>query len=156
MNKQEQAGQVLKKAIALNPNLGHNKGQVSTAHHRLAQSLLKLGQTEAGQTELQIASDLKAQVFKLEQKVHTGTAGMGTTRLPGAESNSPAFGFRQALNSTESNGRNKKPTQELQNSADYYEKVVAAAHNNVGLIRAQLQDFREAAEHFAIALRWNP
>ena len=81
LNKHEQAIEVLKKAIALNPDLGHNKGQVTTAHHRLAQSLLKTGQTEAGQRELQIASDLKAQAFKLEQQVQTGAPDMSAARL---------------------------------------------------------------------------
>ncbi len=43
LNNHERAIEVLRKAIALNPNLAHNKSQVTTAHHRLAQSLLKTG-----------------------------------------------------------------------------------------------------------------
>ena len=155
LNKHEQAVDVLRKAIALNPNLAHNKGQVTVAHHRLAQSLLKLGQTDAGQKELQLASDMKAEAFKLEQQVQTGAAGMGTSKLPEPETNSPAPGFRQGLIS-ESLGPDEKTMRELQSSANYYQKVIATAHNNIGLLRAEQKDFRGAAAQFAIALQWNP
>jgi len=33
---------------------------------------------------------------------------------------------------------------------------LATAHNNVGLLRAERQDFRAAAEEFAMAVKWNP
>ena len=38
----------------------------------------------------------------------------------------------------------------------YYTKVVAAAHNSIGLLRAEQQDFREASAQFALAAKWNP
>ena len=34
--------------------------------------------------------------------------------------------------------------------------MVAAAHNNIGLLRAERQDFRAAAEQFALAAKWDP
>jgi tetratricopeptide (TPR) repeat protein len=34
--------------------------------------------------------------------------------------------------------------------------VVAAAHNNIGLLRAERQDFRAAAQQFALAAKWDP
>jgi tetratricopeptide (TPR) repeat protein len=154
LNRHEQAVEVLKKAIAFNPDLAHNKNQVTTAHHRLAQSLLKLGQTEAGQKELQIASDLKAQAFKLEQQVQTGAQGMGADKLAELEANAPEIGLGQrVISGTKSDA---KTTQELKSSADYYQKILATAHNNVGLLRAERQDFRAAAEQFAMAVKWNP
>ncbi len=154
LNRHEQAVEVLKKAIAFNPDLAHNKNQVTAAHHRLAQSLLKLGQTEAGQKELQIASDLKAQAFKLEQQVQTGTPGMGAGKQAEFEANASEAGFGQRIISGAKSGA--KTTQELKSSADYYQKVLATAHNNVGLLRAERQDFRAAAEEFAMAVKWNP
>src|SRR6185295_1944714 len=72
--KHELAIQVLRKSIELNPSFAHNKYQVTTAHSRLAQSLLKIGQTEAGQKELQLAADLKAEAFKQEQESYKGEA----------------------------------------------------------------------------------
>jgi tetratricopeptide (TPR) repeat protein len=154
LNRHEQAVEVLKKAIAFNPDLAHNKNQVTTAHHRLAQSLLKLGQTEAGQKELQIASDLKAQAFKLEQQVQTGAPGMGADKLADLETSAPEIGFGQRVISGAKS--DAKTTRELKSTADYYQKILATAHNNVGLLRAERQDFRAAAEQFAMAVKWNP
>jgi tetratricopeptide (TPR) repeat protein len=154
LNRHEQAVEVLKKAIVFNPDLAHNKNQVTTAHHRLAQSLLKLGQNEAGQKELQIASDLKAQAFKLEQQVPTGAPGMGAGKLAELEASAPEIGFRQRV--IYGTKPDTKTTQELKSSADYYQKILATAHNNVGLLRAERQDFRSAAEQFAMAVKWNP
>ncbi|MGH9970661.1 MAG: tetratricopeptide repeat protein, partial [Pyrinomonadaceae bacterium] len=43
--KHEQAIEVLRKSITLNPQLIHNDYQVTSAHYRLGQSLLKTGET---------------------------------------------------------------------------------------------------------------
>ena len=59
---------MLQKTIALNPSLGHNDYQVTTAHYRLGQSLVKVGRTAEGQKELQISADLKSKGFKLDEK----------------------------------------------------------------------------------------
>jgi tetratricopeptide (TPR) repeat protein len=151
LNKHEQAIEVLKKAIALNPDLGHNKGQVTTAHHRLAQSLLKIGQTEAGQRELQLASDLKAQAFKLEQQVQTGAPDMSAAKLSDQGKDSLDLVSASVANELDDSAKQK-----LHSSEAYYKKVVATAHNNVGLLRGERQEFRAAAEQFALAARWDP
>src|SRR6185369_6476746 len=82
LKKHDQAIDVLRKAIDLNPNLAHNKFQVTTAHYRLAQSLLQTGQTEAGRKELQVASDLKARAFELTQSLSSKQSTMGASRIP--------------------------------------------------------------------------
>ena len=51
--KHQQAVEVLQKTIALTPKLDHNDYQVTTAHYRLGQSLLKVGRTAEGEKELQ-------------------------------------------------------------------------------------------------------
>src|SRR5207248_10780676 len=56
-----EAIEVLKQTIALTPTLGHNDHQVTTAHQRPGQSLIKTGQTDAGEKELQLAAKLKAE-----------------------------------------------------------------------------------------------
>jgi tetratricopeptide (TPR) repeat protein len=151
LDQHERAVEVLKKAIAFNPNLAHNKGQVTNAHHRLAQSLLKLGQTEAGRKELQVASDLKAQSFKLEQQTQTNS-GMGLSRLQADEASANELSLRKRLNAAPTEP--KSP--ELASTAAYYERVAATAHNNVGLLRAEQKDFRAAAAHFSQAIELNP
>jgi tetratricopeptide (TPR) repeat protein len=155
LNKHEQAIEALKKSIALNPDLGHNKGQVATAHHRLAQSLLKLGRTEMGQKELQIASDLKTQVFKLEQQLQTSGSGMGAARFSDQAKDSFEPGSGSRANS-ESKELDDATRQKLHGSESYYKKVVATAHNNVGLLRGERKEFRAAAEQFALAANWDP
>lgn len=152
LNNHEQAIEVLKKTIALNPNLAHNKGQVTTAHHRLAQSLLKTGQTEAGQKELQIAADLKAQAFKLEQATKTGTSGMSSAATPGRD----LLEISSEYDGKTTNDLNETAKRELQTSEAYYKKIIGTAHNNIGLLRGERQDFRAAAEQFALAAKWDP
>src|SRR6185503_11734766 len=66
LQKYEQAIEALRKAIELNPRLDHNDYQVTNAHYRLGQSLIKVGQTKEGERELQIASDLKSTAFKTD------------------------------------------------------------------------------------------
>ncbi len=59
VDNHEQAIIALRKAINLNPYLSHNDYQVTTAHYRLGQSLIKAGRSDEGQKELQIAAELK-------------------------------------------------------------------------------------------------
>ncbi|MCU1267826.1 MAG: Tetratricopeptide repeat protein [Acidobacteria bacterium] len=155
LGKHEQAIEVLKKSIALNPFLAHNKYQVTTAHHRLAQSLLKTGQAEAGQRELQVAADLKAEAFRMEQRSYKGAASSDASTLAGSENR---LGEKGAVEGSviEPSALDEKATRELKSSEAYYTKVVAAAHNNVGLLRAERQDFNAAAEQFALAAKWDP
>jgi tetratricopeptide (TPR) repeat protein len=155
LEKHDQAIEALKKAIALNPDLAHNKFQVTTAHYRLAQSLLKVGQLEAGQKELRVASELKAEAFKMAQTLSTGPSTMGTSQLPEPEDKLPATG---SVDSTTTSSRvpDEKAMRELSTAEAYYAKVLAAAHNNIGLLRADRGDFRAAAEQFRLAANWNP
>jgi tetratricopeptide (TPR) repeat protein len=154
LNNHEKAIEVLRKAIALNPNLAHNKGQVTTAHHRLAQSLIKTGQAEAGQKELQIASDLKAEAFKLEQQTQTGTPGSAANNLSDhVKDLEPGTGVQIR---SEGNALNEKSKPQLQESEDYYKKVIGTAHNNVGLLQAERQNFAAAAEQFGLAAKMHP
>lgn len=154
LNNHEQAIAVLRKAIALNPNLAHNKGQVTTAHHRLAQSLLKTGQTDAGRRELQIAADLKVEAFKLEQQTQSGAAGMSELAAAGPDKDLLEPGFRDR-GSLVTNDLDENVKRELQHSEAYYQKIIGTAHNNLGLLRAERQDFSGAAEQFALAAKWD-
>ena len=155
LNNHKQAIEVLEKAIAHNPNLAHNRSQVTTAHHRLAQSLLKTGQTEAGRKELQIAADLKAQAFRLEQQTKAGGSGMGELGRSGP--GTPVSDLRSGVRgSSGANELDERTRQELQSSEAYYSKVIGTAHNNIGLLRGERQDFVAAAQQFALAATWHP
>ncbi|HEV7681593.1 MAG TPA: tetratricopeptide repeat protein [Pyrinomonadaceae bacterium] len=154
LNDHAQAIEVLKKAIALNPDLAHNKGQVTSAHHRLAQSLLRTGQTEAGNRELQISAELKAQAFKLEQQTQTDGA------KTAAEVSAPVKELFELGLEDRGSSRGKDPdpktTQELQSREIFYKKVIGTAHNNIGSLCGERQDYPAAAEQFALAAEWHP
>ncbi|HEU4871043.1 MAG TPA: tetratricopeptide repeat protein, partial [Pyrinomonadaceae bacterium] len=84
--KHKEAIEVLQKTIALNPSLAHNDYQVTTAHYRLGQSLIKVGRTAEGEKELQISADLKSKGFKLdEKKVGAFLSGNGAADQSGQE-----------------------------------------------------------------------
>ena len=149
--RHKEAIEVLEKTIALNPSLGHNDYQVTTAHYRLGQSLLKVGRTAEGEKELQISADLKSKGFKLDEK-KVGAFLNG--------SNTPDESGNQLVKAqgviAEPEPLDPGKAEKLKAEETYYSKVVAAGHNSIGLLRAEQQDFREAAAQFALAARWNP
>jgi tetratricopeptide (TPR) repeat protein len=151
--KHEQAIEVLKKSIALTPDLSYNNYQVTIAHYRLGQSLVKIGQTAAGEKELQIASQLKSESFKKDEE-KTATY-LSSASLHEQNSRSPGIASIEGM-IAESKAVDEKTKEELKKSEAYYAKVVASAHNDIGLLRAEQQDFRAAAGQFAVAAKWNP
>ena len=148
LEQNDKAIEALKKTIALNPNLKHNDYQVTNAHYRLGQSLVKLGLTKEGQAELKIAADLKTAAFKRDEAKVTAFTSSEGNKL--SELLAP-----EGLMADSSSG-DKKTAAALQSEGDFYKKVIAAAHNNIGLLRAERQDFRNAAEQFRFATKWDP
>ena len=153
VGKYDKAIEVLRKAIIFNPSLDHNEYQVSSAHYRLGQSLLKTGHTEEGQKELQIALDLKMAGHKRDEE-------KTNMFLNSANLHDQNGNFAEILSVegtvAESNPRDHKTATELKNSAAYYTQLVATAHNNIGLLQAERQDFRAAAGQFAQAAKLDP
>lgn len=150
--KHEQAIEVLKKSIALNPQLIHNDHQVTSAHYRLGQSLLKIGQTEAGQKELQLAEQLKSESFKKDEERATAYLNKGSLQAQNGKSTEliSAVGIVAEVSALD-----EKTRQDLKSNEAYYAKVVASAHNNLGLLQAQREDFRKAVDQFALAAKWD-
>src|ERR1700730_18530186 len=151
--KHEQAIEALKKDIALNPYLSHNDYQVTTAHYRLGQSLVKTGRTKEGQQELQTAAELKSKAKKRDEE--KTKVFLGEANLHEQDNKFPEMLLVEGV-IAEPNPLDEKSKEELKRSEAYYAKVVAAAHNNIGQLRAQQKDFRKAAEQFALAAKWNP
>jgi tetratricopeptide (TPR) repeat protein len=153
LGKYEQAIEALKKSIAFNPALDHNDYQVTSAHYRLGQSLLKVGRGEEAEKELRIAAELKDQGHKRdEEKTETY---LNSANLHGQSGKAAEMLSVEGM-IAEANPADKKTAADLQQGAAYYEKVVASAHNHIALLRADGRDFRAAAAEFAQAARWNP
>src|SRR4029453_8180136 len=142
----------LQKTIAFNPALTHNDYQVTTAHYRLGQSLLKVGRTAEGQKELQISADLKSKGFKLDEK-RVG-AFLNGNNIPEQNGKTELVNAEGGI--AEPSALDSPTSEKLKAEESYYTKVVAAGHNSIGLLRAEQQDFREASAHFALAAKWNP
>jgi tetratricopeptide (TPR) repeat protein len=143
--RHDRAVEVLRRSIALTTDPARNDYQVATAHYRLGQSLLKLGQQDEGERELQVSADLKASSLRHDEaKTETylsaeslhQSAGEGVIAEPDAPDAATAAGLAER--------------------AAYLSKVLAAAYNSIGLARAERGDFLGAAERFDEARRWNP
>jgi tetratricopeptide (TPR) repeat protein len=148
--KHQQAVEVLQKTIALTPSLDHNDYQVTTAHYRLGQSLIKVGRTAEGEKELQTSAELKSKGFKMDEK-KVG-AFLSGAPAPGQEGNL----VRAEGVVAEPVALDQKTTERLKLEETLYAKFAAAAHNSIGGLRAEQQDFREAAVQFANAAKLNP
>jgi tetratricopeptide (TPR) repeat protein len=149
--KHKEAVEVLQKTIALTPSLEHNDYQVTTAHFRLGQALIKVGRIAEGEKELQRSQELKSKGFKLDEKrVSAFVSGNNLTDKSGQEL-VKAEGII-----AESVALDPAKAQKLKTEETYFTKVVAAAHNSIGLLRAEQRDFREASAQFALAAKWNP
>ena len=148
LNKHAEAIAAFKKSIALTPNLKHNDYQVTNAHYRLGQSLMKMGLTAEAQQELKTAANLKTAAFKRDEaKIQAFTANEGSkiTELVAAEG---VTAEPEVLDTA--------TEQALHNDAQLYTNVIAAAHNGIGLLHAERQDFRAALDQFRVAAKWNP
>ncbi|HEX7774319.1 MAG TPA: tetratricopeptide repeat protein, partial [Pyrinomonadaceae bacterium] len=113
----------------------------TTAHYRLAQSLLQTGQTEAGRKELQTASELKARAFEITQSLSSKQSTMGTSRVP---------------DENDEKTLDPKIRSELEASEAQLTKIIAALHNSLGLVQAGRKDLAGAAVEFRLAKKWNP
>lgn len=146
---------MLKKAIDLNPNLAHNKFQVTTAHYRLAQSLLQTGQTEAGRKELQMASELKARAFEIAQSLNSRQSTMGASRLPD-ENDQMSHTLSPPGATVIRDSLDQKTRSALEANEAQLTKIISALHNSVGLVQAGQRNLAGAAIEFRLAKRWNP
>src|SRR6266545_4085796 len=153
LDKHLQAIEALKKNLSLSSSRNNDDSQVGTAHYRLGQSLLKTGRTEEGEKELKIAAEMKAEGVKRDE-IKT-SAYLNSTTLT-QQNSKLAETVSAAGIIAESKEPGIKATEELKSGENYYSKVVASAYNNIGLLRAERNDFRGAAEKFALAAEWNP
>jgi tetratricopeptide (TPR) repeat protein len=147
-----EAIEVLRKSISLNPSLSHNDYQVATAHYRLGQSLLKAGQSEAAQKELQVAAELKSQSLKRDKE--NNEIYLNPASLREQSSKFPEMVSSEGI-IAESSAPRARTADELKNGEVYYSRVIATAHNEIGLLRAAREDFKTAAEQFALAAKWD-
>ena len=148
LEKHQQAVDAFRKSIAFTVDVKHNDYQVGNAHYRLGQSLIKLGMTEEGQKELKVSSELKTAAFRGDEARTQASADAARGKISDLVAPEGLIAETPVLDSA---------TQELlHKEADFYKKVIAVGHNNLGMLRAERQDFRTATEQFRIAATWDP
>jgi len=125
---------------------------VATAHYRLGQSLLKAGQNEAGQKELQVAAELKSKSLKRDKEKNE--VYLNAANLREQNSKFPEMVSTEGV-IAESNSPDARIAEELKGGELYYSKAIASAHNEIGLLRADRGDFKTATEQFALAAKWD-
>ncbi len=150
--KYDDAIEMFRKSISLTPDLKHNDYQVTNARYRLGQSLLKVGKTEEGQKELKAAADLKAQAFKLDEA--KGEAFLNAANL-NEQTAFPELGSAEAVTAS-ADAPDPQRQEVLKGEALFFAKVVAAAHENIGLLNAERQKFRLAVDSFSEAAKLDP
>lgn len=145
----ERAIESLKKAMTLNPNLDKTSAHAEEAHFLLGQSLVRVGRMEEGEKELEIARDLKARSLATDRE--RIVAYLKTEEYSGAQSLPGAGEKVLSVNDTP----DPKLKARLKDSETLYSGVAAKIHNQMGLLYAERQDFRAAAEHFRSATEWD-
>jgi tetratricopeptide (TPR) repeat protein len=152
LERHEQAVEALRKSVALTSDISHNEFQVGTAHYRLGQSLVRLGRTDEGEKELKVSAEIKSKSLKHDERRAEAYLSGETLEAQQAKLSESLSGegFESAK------APDARAGEALRRDAIYYAKVVAAAHNNIGLLRAERQDYRVAAEQFEQAAKWNP
>ena len=151
IEKYSDAIEVLRKSIALSPSLSHNDYQVATAHYRLGQSLLKAGQNDEGRKELQLSAELKSKSLKSDKE--RNEVYLNSANLHEQNSKFPEMVAEGVI--AESKSPDASIAEELKAGEAYYSAVIARAHNQLGLLRADSGDFKMATEQFALAGKAN-
>src|SRR5262249_38702606 len=116
-------------------------------------SLMKVGRTQEGEAELQMAAELKSKGFKndeLKTAAYLGSAGSAGPKGKNTDAGTGGGGGAQKR------APGEKTCEEMRGAITTRVKVIASAHNNVGQLDASLQDFKSAADQFAMAAKWNP
>jgi tetratricopeptide (TPR) repeat protein len=151
--KYADAIEVLRKSIALNPSLDHNDYQVTNAHYRLGLCLQKAGKSDEAQKELQLASELKSK--SLKQDKEKSELYVNAVSLRDQNSKFPEMVSAEGV-IAESKSTDAKTAQELKDGEVYYSKIIANAHNEIGVLQAGRGDFKQAASQFALAAQVDP
>lgn len=138
----------LRKSMALNPHLDKISPHAAEAHFLLGQSLVRVGQIEEGEKELEIARELKVKELATDRK--------RIVAYLNAEENTPhgTEGEERVLSVV--NTPDAKMKERFKESETFYSEVVAKIHNQIGLLSADRQDYMAAVDQFRSAVYWDP
>jgi tetratricopeptide (TPR) repeat protein len=145
----EKAIVAFKKCMTLNPNLDKTSTHAAEAHFLLGKSLVAVGRIEEGEKELQAAGEVKAKSLTTDRD--RLTAYMKSEESKGSQ---VKVGV-QGVATVGQTSPNPKMKERLKEPEALYRGIVAKIHNQIGLIEAERQNFRAAAEQFQSAAEWD-
>jgi tetratricopeptide (TPR) repeat protein len=142
-DRQKEAEESLRQAIALTDDAARNDYQINRAHYLLGRILLQSGRKDEGQQELLKSEELRKQAMQVARKRNAGDApNLGAEEQPGRQK--PA--------------RTSSP-EEAKTVEAYVAQLtpeIADSYNNLGVIAAASKDFKTAFEYFRQAGEWQP
>ncbi len=141
----DKAVAAFEKCLTLNPDLDKSSPQAAEAHFLFGKSLVRLGRLEDGERQLQLAKELKAQSLATDRA--KTEAYMKFESYKGA----PA----EELLAAAVNAPDARVKERFKEPETFYTQAVAKIHNQMGLLEAERQNFRAAAEQFRAALQWD-
>jgi tetratricopeptide (TPR) repeat protein len=136
------------KCLALNPDLDKTSTQAAEAHFLFGKSLVRVGRTEEGEKQLQIAKELKAKSLATDRE--KTQAYMKSEAYIGARHGQGEDIFAAVISAPDA-----KLKEKLKASETFYTQAVAKIHNQLGLVEAERQNFRAAAQQFRAASEWD-
>ena len=138
----DKAVDCFRKCIDLNPELDKTSSFAAEVHFMLGKSLVAIGRPEDGEKELQAARELKAKALMTDR--NKLSAYMRSEQYKNAQGDKDVI-------TTGLNAPNPTAKEKLKDHKALQIRVVTQIHNQLGLLEAERQSFRAAAEHFRAA-----
>ena len=145
--RDQEAEAAMRKAIAQSQNATPNDYLINRAHYVLGRLLLKKGDREEGQKELEISKDLRNRLNHPDdpQTAKGHKFADAASFAPSVQANAPSARTVSASDA-----------QKIQEFQDQLKAPISDAYNNLGVIAAGKKDFAAAAASFQKAAEWNP
>lgn len=149
LSRFEKAVEAFEKCLLLNPDLDKTSAQAPEAHFLFGKSLVRVGRTEDGEKQLQIAKELKAQSLSTDRE-----------KTEAYMKSEPYKGIQRGLGDQDLfasviNVPDPKLKEKLKETERFYVQAVAKIHNQMGLVEAERQNFRAAFLQFRAACEWD-
>jgi tetratricopeptide (TPR) repeat protein len=146
-DRDQEAEATMRRAIAQSANASPNDYLINRAHYVLGRLLLKKGDRDEGEKELEISKDLRNRLNHPED-----------TQTGKGHKFADAATFAPSVNANANPARtlSAAAAQKIEEFQDQLKGPISDAYNNLGVIAAGKKDFAAASTSFQKAAEWNP
>jgi len=148
-NRFGEAETALRKCIRLTTDVSRNRYQVQKAHFLLGRILMKLGQKDAAQAEMDIARELANKTLAEDKSKLAGL--MDTSQDVQASATEAETSSSYIATTVDPLSQRK-----VEALREQVKLAVADSYNNLGAIAATNDDYSRAVSYFERAAVWNP